>query len=189
MSKAGPKIIEPNVRRGRWGRVARDILLLPPALLYVLVEHVFWAGAKRLLSQAARLQAVSTLQDKLVRLPPAAVLPLFLVPEAFSHVGGFWATDLLVRREWAAAMLVGVFIKGTATLMEVWIYQSCEPALMSVRWFAWIHKQAIRARDWVADRTKPVRRFAAGLIKDGGSNITRRFNAIRSALTRRFIRR
>jgi len=189
MAKAGPKIIEPNVRRGRWDRVVRDILLLPPALLYVFVEHVFWASAKRLLHQAARIQAVSALQEGLVKLPPAAVLPLFLIPEAFSHIGGFWATDLLVRREWVAAMLVGIFIKGSATLMEVWIYQSCEPALMSVRWFAWIHTQALRARDWVDERTKPARDFAKRLVTGGRSNLARRFAAIRTALTRRFIRK
>jgi hypothetical protein len=189
MDEAGPKILGPNIRRRRWDRVARDILLLPPALVYIFIEHVFWAGAKRLLAQTARLQAVSAMQNRLANLPAPAVLPLFLIPEAFSHIGGFWATDLLVRREWTAAMLVGVFVKGTATLMEVWIYQSCEPALMSVRWFAWVHGQALRGRDWVADRTKPARRFAARLVKGSRSGLASRFAAIRSVLTRRFIRR
>jgi hypothetical protein len=189
MDKAGAKLTQPIPRRRRWGRLARNILLLPPAVIYVVIEHVFWAGAKRLLAQAARLPAVSALQNRLAKLPPAAVLPLFLIPEIFSHVAGFWATDLLVRREWTAAMLIGVFVKGSATLMEVWIYQTCEPALMSVGWFAWLHRQILRARDWVADRTKPARRFAGRLTKFSRSGWSRRFAALRGMLTRRFIKR
>jgi hypothetical protein len=185
MSGAAPKILEPNIRRRRWGRVARDILLLPPALLYVLIEHVFWAGAKRLLRQAARLDTVSALQIRLKKLPAAAVLPLFLIPEIFSHLGGFWATFLLVRHKWVAAMLVGLFVKGLATLLTVWIYQSCEPVLLSVKWFAWLHGQALRGRDWVAARTMPARRYARQLIRGSRSGIARRFAALRSVLARR----
>lgn len=185
MSGAGPRILEPNIKRRRWDRVARDILLLPPALLYVIVERIFWAGAKRLLRQAARMPAVETMQHGLVKLPAWAVLPLFLVPEIFSHLGGFWATDLLVRHRFLAAMMVGLFIKGTATVMEVWIYQSCEQALLSVRWFAWVHGQAMRLRDWVYASTRPVRRIAARLVSGSRSRISRRFSALRGVLARR----
>lgn len=181
MDPATPQILKTNIRRRRWGRVVRDIVLLPPALLYVFIEHVFWAGAKRLLRQAAKLPAITVLQARLATLPAAAVLPLFLVPEAFSHIGGFWATDLLVHQAWMAALLVGIFVKGSATLMTVWIYQSCEPALLSVRWFAQVHLLALRGRDWVADRTRPARR----LILGSRSGLARRFSAIRIALTRR----
>lgn len=185
MSQAATRPPPPALRRRRWGRVARDIVLLPPALVYVLVEHVFWAGAKRLLRQAARLGFISALQRKLARLPPAAVLPLFLVPEIFSHAGGFWATDLLVHQAWVAALLVGIFVKGSATLMTVWIYQSCEPALLSVRWFARMHGLALRGRDWVASRTRPARRFAARLVNVTPRGLSRRFAAIRARLARR----
>jgi hypothetical protein len=181
----GPKILEPNIRRRRWDRVARDILLLPPALLYVIIERVFWRGAKRLLRQAARIPVVAEIQTSLVRLPVWAVLPLFLVPEFFSHVGGFWATDLLVQRRFLPAMMVGLFIKGTATLMEVWIYQSCEETLLSVRWFAWVHGQALKLRDWVFDRIRPLREIAARLVSGGSANIARRFAALRGVIARR----
>jgi hypothetical protein len=185
MAQTGPKLIEPNLRRGRWGRVARDVLLLPPALLYVIVEHVFWAGAKRLLRQASRVPAIEKLQRGLEKLPAAAVLPMFLVPEIFSHIGGFWASDLLVQREWVAAFTVGLFVKGTATLLEVWIYQSCETTLLSIKWFAWLHGKMLAGRDWVAARTRPARRFASRLIAGSRSGFARRFAAIRSVVARR----
>lgn len=178
-----PSSTPPNqVRRRRWARLLRDFLLLPPALLYVLVEQVFWAGAKALLRQVARIPLARNIQKKLHRLHAWAVLPLFLVPELFSHAGGFWASDLLVHRAWVAALLVGIFIKGTATLMEVWIYQSCEETLLSVRWFARLHHQLMRGRDWVAERIRPIRELSRRLLRHGRGGLTRRFFAIRKLL-------
>jgi hypothetical protein len=181
MSGVEPKIIEPNIRRRRWGAVTRDIFLLPPALLYVVIEHVFWVSAKFLLHTAEKVAAVTAIQEKLARLPPAAVLPLFLLPEIFSHIGGFWATWLLAHRKWMLAILAGVLVKGFATLLAVWIYQSCRPALMSVKWFAWLHGKAERGRDWVAERIKPARL----VFRRSRSGIIRRFIALRSLLARR----
>ncbi len=171
--------------RRRWVRLLRDILLLPPALLYVIVEQLFWVGAKTLLRQAARIPLVRSIQNSLHRLPPWAVLPLFLVPELFSHAGGFWASDLLVHRAWVAALLVGIFIKGTATLMEVWIYQSCEEKLLSVRWFARLHRQLMRGREWVAVRIRPVRDLSRRLLWSRNSGLARRFFAIHKFISAR----
>jgi len=185
MDQATPIGLQARRRQQRWRRWLFNILLLPPALLYVVVEQVFWAGAKTLLRQAARLEAVDSLQQKLAKLPPAAVLPLFLVPEAFSHVGGFWATDLFVHRRLVAAALAGLLVKGSATLMEVWVYQNCEPALMSVKWFAWLHGKFLAGRDWVADRTRRVRAFARLLFSSSGSGIARRFRLLRGRVARR----
>jgi hypothetical protein len=185
MNVAGRPVPSDNIKRRNWARLIRDILLLPPALLYVIVERVFWTGAQTLLRQAARIEAVASLQKKLAKLPVAVVLPLFLVPEIFSHIGGFWASVLLVKRQWVAAVLVGIFIKGLATLMVVWIYQSSAPTLLSVRWFAWVHMQFLRGRDWVAQRIKPATDFALRLVRGNRSRIARRFTAIRKLLIAR----
>jgi hypothetical protein len=170
-----------STRNWRWGRMLRNAVLLPPALLYVVIEHVFWSGAKRLLRQASQAPAIEALQRWLQKLPSAVVLPMFLVPEVFSHIGGFWASALLVRRHFVAAALVGLFVKGGATLLEVWIYQSCQSTLLSVKWFAWLHEKAMLGRDWVNERTKPARRLIAG----GRSGIAKRFMALRGVMARR----
>ncbi len=171
--------------RRKWGRLLRDVLLLPPALLYVIVEEVFWNGAKALLRQIARTRVVTAAQRKLERLPAVAVLPLFLVPEIFSHIGGFWASYLLIQRQWVAAMLVGVVIKGSATLMVVWIYQSCERKLLSVRWFAWLHRHVLRGRAWVLERIRPGRELALRLMRGSRAGVARRFAAIRQLVATR----
>jgi hypothetical protein len=185
MSVAERPVPSDNIKRRNWARLIRDILLLPPALLYVIIERVFWTGAQTLLRQAARIEAVASLQKKLEKLPVAVVLPLFLVPEIFSHIGGFWASVLLVKRQWVAAILVGIFIKGVATLMVVWIYQSSAPKLLSIRWFAWVHMQFLRGRDWVAQRIKPATDLALRLVRGNRSRIARRFTAIRKLLIAR----
>jgi hypothetical protein len=182
MSVAERPTLSGNIKRRNWARLIRDILLLPPALLYVIIERVFWAGAQTLLRQAARIEAVEAIQKKLEKLPVAVVLPLFLVPEIFSHIGGFWASVLLIKQQWVAAILVGIFIKGMATLMVVWIYQSSAPTLLSVRWFAWVHMQFLRGRDWVAQRIKPATDLALRLVRGNRSRIARRFTAIRKLL-------
>ena len=175
----------PQRRRRRWRRWLSNALLLPPAFLYILIENVFWAGAKRLLRETSRLRVVNAMQDRLARLPPAAILPLFLIPEVFSHFGGFWATYLLVRRKWFFALLVGGLIKGGATLLTVWIYQACAPALLSIRWFAWTHGKVMRLRDWVAERLEPARRLLRRVVSGSRSGLARRFAALRAWLTLR----
>jgi hypothetical protein len=180
-----PDLAQTRRQRPRWRRIFVNVLLLPPALLYVIVEHVFWAGAKSLLREAARTRLLNTLQQRVQKLPAAAVLPLFLIPEIFSHLGGLWATVLLVRRKYLAAMVAGLFIKGFATLLTVWIYQSCAPALLSVAWFARLHGKILQGRDWLAERTKPARLFARRIAASSRSGIVRRFRALRALIAAR----
>jgi hypothetical protein len=172
-------------QRPRWRRIFVNVLLLPPALLYVIVEHVFWAGAKTLLHEAAKTRILNTVQKRVQKLPAAAVLPLFLIPECFSHLGGIWATVLLVQHKFLAAMFAGLFIKGFATLLTVWIYQSCEPALLSVAWFARLHGKVLLGRDWLAERTRSARLFARRIIANSRSGIARRFRALRTLIAAR----
>jgi len=139
----------------------RDWLLFPPALLYVLVERLFWLGSRRILRRVARLKFVELLQNFLAKLPVFVVLPLFVGPELISHAAGGWASYLLIHGDWSAGVFVVLFVKGTATLIEVWIYESCKAGLLSVRWFAWAHEKLVRAHDWVLKRLKRTLSLAA----------------------------
>jgi hypothetical protein len=137
-----------------------DLLLLPPALLLVLVEHVLWAGSRAILRGIAGLGPVRAAQHGLRLLPPYAAVPLFLVPELCSHGAGIWATVLLARGHVVTATLIAVLFKGAATLVLVWIYQACEPALLRVAWFARLHNAVLAARRWVLDQVMPLREAA-----------------------------
>jgi hypothetical protein len=162
-----------------------DLLLLLPALLLVVLEHVLWAGSRALLHGIAGLGAVRAAQLWLGLLPPYAAVPLFLVPELFSHGAGIWATVLLARGHIVTATLIAVLVKGVATLVLVWIYQACEPALLRVAWFARLHNAVLAARGWVLDRVMPLREAALRRLRMSVARagwIGRRFQQLRLRL-------
>jgi hypothetical protein len=162
-----------------------DLLLVLPALLLVVLEHVLWAGSRAILRSVARLAMVRAAALWLGMLPPYAAVPLFLVPDLCSHAAGIWATVLLARGHVIAATLVVVVFKGVATLVLVWIYQACEPALLRVAWFARLHHAVLAARSWVLDRVRPMREAALRRLRAsiaGTGWLGRRFQRLRLRL-------
>ncbi len=173
-------------RRSRWpSSPSADLLLLPVALILELWTFVIWHYTLAALNVLSRTPPIAQLRLRLQRLPPLAVLFLFLIPEAIDHLGGFWATILLVNRRVVAATLVVLFVKGTAALVVIWIYQACEPSLMSVAWFAWTHNRVIEFKDWVLRRTAPIRARLRGMLSRH-SHVSRRLAAWRKWLGRKF---
>jgi hypothetical protein len=177
-----------------FGRRLRDALLLPLALILVSVDWVVREGSRVL----RRWRPLRRLEARLAGWPPWAILPLFLIPEAMSHVGGFYAAYLLAHRKVLAATAVAIFVKGIGLLIALWIYQACRPALMTIRWFAWAHGKVEAARDWALDKIRPTWRRARRLLRrlvfgsasvdaaPGAPHAGRRLAAIRARLLRRF---
>jgi hypothetical protein len=162
-----------------------DLLLLLPALLLVVLEHVLWAGSRATLRGIAGLGMVRAAHLWLGLLPPYAAVPLFLVPDLCSHAAGVWATVLLARGHIVAATVIAVLFKGIATLVLVWIYQACEPALLRVAWFARLHGRVLAARRWVLDKVRPLRDAALQRLQAtvaGTGWLGRRFQRIRLRL-------
>jgi hypothetical protein len=191
MTKTKPSPVRPMMRSP--GRRLRDALLLPLALLLVAFEIGLTTGARLL----RRWEPVRLLEATIGRLPPWAILPLFIIPEAMSHIGGFYAAYLLAQRKLLAATLVAVLVKGVGLLIALWIYQACRPALMTIRWFAWVHGKVEAARDWAMGRMRHplshVRRamrrvrmtLFAGPVEPGARHNGRRLAAIRLRLLNR----
>lgn len=188
MKKTKPPKARSPVRR------PRDLLLLPLALLLVLFELTL-----RTLARVVRhFGPLRHLEARLARLPPWAILPLFIVPEAMSHVGGFYAAYLLAHGKIVAATMVAVLVKGVGLVVALWIFQACRPALMTIRWFAWLHGKVAAARVWAMIRIGPrlarVRLFLARLrallpwrrrpMEPGAAHSGRRLAAIRVRLRR-----
>lgn len=175
-------------------RRLRDGILLPLALFLVVFEVGLQAGSRLL----RRFEPIRRLEALLGHLPPWAILPLFLIPEAMSHVGGFYAAYLFAHRKIVEATLVAVLVKGVGLLIALWIYQACRPALMTIRWFAWAHGKVEAARAWAKERMRhpllqlrsAMRRIRALLFaprgEPGAPHSGRRFAAIRQRLLSRF---
>lgn len=171
--------------RRRRRRLVEDCLLLPLAILLEFLDRVVWRGTHALLDLISHMPAIARLRRIMQELPPLVVVFLFLIPEAIDHLSGFWATVLFVKGNWLGATIVAVFIKGFAILLAIWIYQSCEANLMSVRWFAIVHDRILLARDWVLARTRPIRDRLRGALRLGeASRVSRRLAAWRLRLAR-----
>lgn len=175
----------PAPRTARWRKRLADLLLLPPAIVVVLVNDLAWTGAKALLRLLGRIAGLERLRARMARLPVWLALTLFLIPEVASHLGTVAAAVALVERGPIAAVVVYVVTKATATLIAVWIYQACEPALLTVRWFARLHAWLSALRDRVMARLQPLLRVVRRAATVGRSRLTRRFRALRRWLVAR----
>lgn len=175
-----------NPRRSRVRRIlfatALDVLLLPLACAVVLFDDVLWRGAQKLLRGLDNAPPVRVARAWVAGLPAAAVLPLFLVPEAISHAAGFLSAVLLAKGEVAAAVSLLVVVKGTATLVVVWIYQAASATLLTVRWFASMHAAVQFVRDWSLSQVAPLRQALRERLARSvkiAARIVRRFRALR----------
>lgn len=169
----------------RWRIRPLDVLLLPVALLLVLIEDVLWRAARAILRRVAALPPVRRARGWLAGLPAAAVLPLFLVPEAISHLAGFAATVLLAQGHVWAAVLLAVLVKGGATLLVVWIYESVSATLLAVGWFARLHAAVLAARGWALGKVAPMRQAVLNRLRRStplGVAMRRRVRLLRPVL-------
>ena len=184
-----------NPTRDRAGKVLLvamlDVLLLPLAIAMVLLEDVLWRAAQRLLRRLGRMPLLRAAHAWVAKLPAAAVLPLFLVPEVASHVGGFLGAVLLAQGKVAAAATLLVLVKGTATLAVVWIYQAASTTLLAIRWFAWMHSVVQLVRAWSLSQVVPLMEVLRRRLKGSavlGIVVARRFRTLRLRLAALFAR-
>ena len=120
-----------------------NLLLLPLALLMVVLEDVVWAGALFVLRAVRRAGPVRAVEAWLGTLSGYAALPLFLVLEIVGFAGKIWAIGLVASGHPVAGLEAYVVIRLGSTLLAVFVYQACSPALLRIGWFArlvhWVH--------------------------------------------------
>lgn len=162
-----------------------NLLLLPLALVVVVLEDVLWAGAIAVLRLFAGLPPVQRLRHGLAGLPGWAALPLFLVPEALGKLGEFWALALMARGQFSNGVLAYIAVRSVATLIVVFIYHACEPALLRVRWFAALVRTMHWVRDWALAKIRPARDRLRAFVRQRRSRLRERFAATRIWLRRR----
>lgn len=162
-----------------------DVLLFPVALLVVLLEDVLWVAARNLLRTISDLWLFRQLRRGLGWLPGWAALPCFAIPELLGRVGEIWAFSLLLHHRLVAGVLAYIAVRSVATLIVLFIFQACEPALMGLRWFAWSIGRLQAARDWARARLAPVMGRLRASIGGSRGRLGTRFLALRRRLQRR----
>ena len=160
---------------------------MPVALLLILAEDVIWRGASAGLRQLRQLAAVRRVAAWLGALPGWLALVLFLIPEAVGRLGELWALVLMAQHHLSSAIAVYVLVRLLAALLAVFVFQSCEPALMRIAWFATLMRWIRAARDWAMALIRPTRDRLLAVIRSGPRLLGRRIAAQRRRLrTRRW---
>ena len=162
-----------------------NLLLLPLALLMVVLEDVVWAGALFLLRAVRAARPVRAVETWLGTLSGYAALPLFLVPEAVGFAGKIWAIGLVASGHPVAGLEAYVVIRLGSTLLAVFVYQACAPALLRIGWFAWLVGWVHAARDWAVGLVRPALAVVRALLRLGRGRLALRWLAIRRHLRAR----
>jgi hypothetical protein len=179
------KLEQGRRRRTHW---LLNLVLLPVAILVVLVEDVVWAGARAALRAADGLAPVRRARAWLTTLSGYAALPLFLVPELLGRVGEIWAVALLVEGHVVSGVTVYALVRLVATLVAVFIYQTCERALLQIGWFAHAVGWVRSARNWAVGIIRPAMARARLALRIGRSRSSTRLAAMHRVLQQRLRR-
>jgi len=107
---------------------------LRPIVAWV-VSHVVWQRLR------ARLAALVD------RLPPYAVLVVFIVPFILLLPLKFLEVYFIVHRQWIAAILVLVLAKLLGLGVTAFIFEVTRPKLLQLAWFRWLYALLL---DWLA---------------------------------------
>ena len=156
-----------------------NLLLVPLALVLLVAEDVVWAGIAALLRVVRRAPPVAALARGLGRLPGPVALPLFLIPEVVGKLGELWSLALLAQGRPVAAVEAYLGVRVVSLVIAVFIYHSCEAALLRIGWFAhavgWVHAM----RDWAVGLVRPVMWRLRAMLRGAGGGFSRRLAALK----------
>lgn len=128
--------------------------LIVVASVFFLVEEVLWR-LSAVYALLGRLPVFRQLEQSIAGLPPYGALAVFVVPSVVLAPVKFLALYLLAGGHPAlgATTIIGAKIAGTALVAR--IYALTRPALVQLKWFAWLEAMVLGARRelhrWWAD--------------------------------------
>ncbi len=117
------------------------------AALILLFEEWGWRPLSELIGYLARLRPWARVELWIAGLPPYAALVVFVLPSAILlpvKIAGLW---LLAKGQavLAALLLAGAKVLSTALVARIFLLT--KPALMQLRWFAWVYGRVMPWKD------------------------------------------
>lgn len=137
-------------------------LLTPPlivlAALLMWIEEWLWEHLKTLTAWIAKLPLFRWIEKSLQRLPPYPTMAVFLLPGALLFPVKLGAVWLMTHGQVLLGLGVIVAAKVIGTAVVARLYVICQPKLMTIRWFAWVHDwlTTTRNRLYAAIRAMPL---------------------------------
>lgn len=130
------------------------------ALLF-LAEAWLWNQLQPIVAWCVRLIALPALRARLAaaveRLPPAATLPVFLIPILLLlpiKVLGLW---LLAHGSWLGAMATLAAAKVVSMGVTAFIFEVTRPKLLQLGWFRRLYELVLRAAAWAHRQVDPIK--------------------------------
>ncbi|WP_010583049.1 hypothetical protein [Schlesneria paludicola] len=145
-------------------------LLTPPlivlASLLIWCEESIWIWLKRLTSLIAMVPMLRWLESRIVRLPPSIMLGIFFLPLVSLFPLKLLAVYWLTRGYWLASLTLIAAAKILGTAVVARMYVVCQPQLMSIAWFKWLHDWFTTTRDrmYSALHALPIYQRARALL-------------------------
>ena len=137
-------------------------LLTPPlivlAALLMLIEDWLWEHLKTLTAWVAKFPLIHWLEKFILRLPPYPTMAVFLIPGAVLFPVKLGAVWLMTHGQVLLGIGVIVAAKVVGTAIVARLYVLCQPKLMTIGWFAWLHDWLTVTRDklYSAIRAMPL---------------------------------
>jgi hypothetical protein len=176
-------------------------LFLPPMVIVaatiMFFEEWLWDHLATAMAWVARARFFRWLEAKLAALPPYAAMAVFIVPGAMLFPVKIAALYLMAHGHSVFGLLVLLAAKSIGTAIAARLFTVCRPALLTVRWFRWIHDGILRlkTRLYTAIKSMPAwgtavrwKNAIKARLAQGG-HFTRQWKAIGQLLRRRFSRK
>lgn len=95
----------------------------------------------------------------IARLPPYATLLVFAIPALILFpfkLAGLW---LIGKGHLVLGTGVFLLAKTVGLAVTAFLFETCKPKLMQLRWFVRLHDWLLRVRAWAHAQTEPARRM------------------------------
>ncbi len=130
------------------------------ALLFLL-EAWLWDHLKPIVARIVNVIPWDGLKTQLARLidrlPPWAVLFVFIIPFIVMLPLKFLEVYFLATRNWLGALGVIVFVKAAGLGITAFIFEVTRDKLLQMAWFRRMYAWFNWARDWAHAQTEPIR--------------------------------
>src|SRR5436305_7461723 len=123
-------------------RIVKPFLIL--LALFFLFEAWLWDHLRPIVAWVVNLVAWDRLRGRLAalveRLPPYAVLVVFVIPFIVLLPLKFLEVYFIMHRQWIATILVLVLAKLLGLGVTAFIFDVTKPKLLQMAWFRWLYE-------------------------------------------------
>ena len=117
------------------------------AALFLIFEEWLWDVGARLMAKLAEFPPLRALERIICSLGPAAAMAVFLLPAVMLFPVKLLALFAMARGHAFMGVSVFVLAKVAGAAAVARLYSLTRPALLRLRWFAWLHGRFMEVKE------------------------------------------